>query len=61
MTDDATLYAYLDSASQLAGLTLTAETREPVAAQLRVLISMARLFEDIPLQADADPATLLRL
>lgn len=61
MTNDATLMAYLDSASQLADLPLPGTTRDTVAAQLRILFAMSTLFVDIELAADVDPITLLRL
>ena len=61
MTDDATLMAYVDCASQLADLPLPGTTRDTVAGQLRILFAMSTLFVDIELAADVDPITLLRL
>lgn len=54
------LTQYLDAALVLHGLALDETRRRDVEKQLRLLAEMARLIEDFPLPAEAEPANTFR-
>jgi hypothetical protein len=53
--------AYVAAAAAMLGLQLSPGSAETVAANMTVLMERAGEFADIPLEAAADPAALLRL
>jgi hypothetical protein len=61
MPTDEELEAYVDAAAAVLRLTLSAESRREVIANMRILRAHAAEFVDLPLDDALEPAAVLHL